>query len=266
MRNVLVVAALTLMGVNAAAQDIIKADYSEPTQPYRHGVLGDDIEWASLTVVTDEGKTLTYSIPDESVFEDISPRLADIDQDGNQEAWVIRADDIDGARLEAYAVENGALVRRYAGPAIGQGFRWLNPVGVADFDGDGAFEAAYVETPHIGGILTVLKPVGRKLDIVDRLHTYSTHSIGSTRLDLAAIADIDGDGAVDIILPNQVHDKLAVVSMRAGKLIERWRGEPIPYIGGGLTAETTDTGVEVKYTSQEGQPVTIKINRDQLTP
>ncbi|MGZ0187933.1 MAG: VCBS repeat-containing protein, partial [Alphaproteobacteria bacterium] len=84
--------------------------------------------------------TLTYSIPDESVFEDISPRLADIDQDGNQEAWVIRADDIDGARLEAYAVENGALVRRYAGPAIGQGFRWLNPVGVADFDGDGAFE------------------------------------------------------------------------------------------------------------------------------
>jgi hypothetical protein len=95
MRNVLVVAALTLMGVNAAAQDIIKADYSEPTQPYRHGVLGDDIEWASLTVVTDEGKTLTYSIPDEFVFEDISPRLADIDQDGNREAWVIRSDDID---------------------------------------------------------------------------------------------------------------------------------------------------------------------------
>jgi hypothetical protein len=123
-----------------------------------------------------------------------------------------------------------------------------------------------VETPHIGGILTVLKPVGRKLEIVDRIHTYSPHSIGSTRLDLAAIADIDGDGAADVILPNQVHDKQAVVSMRAGKLIERWHGQPIPYIGGGLTAKITDNGVEVSYTSEANQPVTIKINRDQLAP
>jgi hypothetical protein len=36
--------------------------------------------------------------------------------------------------------------------------RRLNPVGFGDFDGDGAMEVAYVQTPHIGGILIVMRP------------------------------------------------------------------------------------------------------------
>ena len=36
---------------------------------------------------------------------------------------------------------------------IGLSHRWLNPVGAADFDGDGKMEIAVVITPHIGGTL-----------------------------------------------------------------------------------------------------------------
>lgn len=175
--------------------------------------------------------------------------LADIDGDGRDEAWVVRADAWDGARLEGYGLENGKLIRRYEGPAIGLGFRWLNPIGIGDFDGDGANEAAYIETPHIGGVLTVLRPKGDKLDIVARAITaYSTHKIGSTSLDLGAIADVDRDGAMDFILPNQVHDRIAVVSLTGGKLVERWRSERMPRIAGGLTVTMQADGIAVVYT------------------
>ncbi len=175
--------------------------------------------------------------------------LADIDGDGRDEAWVVRADAWDGARLEGYGLENGKLIRRYEGPAIGLGFRWLNPIGIGDFDGDGANEAAYIETPHIGGVLTVLRPKGDKLDIVARaIAAYSTHKIGSTSLDLCAIADVDRDGAMDFILPNQVHDRIAVVSLTGGKLVERWRSERMPRIAGGLTVTMQADGIAVVYT------------------
>lgn len=244
----------------AAAADIVHAAYAEPTDRYAHGVLGDRIEWAALEVEDAEGRRAIYRIPDASVFEDIAPRLADIDGDGEREAWVVRADATDGARLEAFVVLAGKLVRRYAGPAIGTGFRWLNPVGVGDFDGDGAAEAAYVETPHIGGVLTILKPVGDKLEIVARKGAYSTHKIGSKRLDLAAIQDLDGDGSAEIVLPSQVHDRLVVVGMTDGKLVERWRSLPISRIGGGLTL-TSDGGDWIAdYETPAGAPARVVIS------
>ena len=40
-----------------------------------------------------------------------------------------------------------------ATPFIGTPRRWLAPVGVADLDGDGRAEIAYVETPHRDKVL-----------------------------------------------------------------------------------------------------------------
>lgn len=243
----------------SVAAEPVAAAYAEPTDRYPHAVLGDDLEWAALTVTLADGRVLTYRIPDESVFEDIAPRLADIDGDGENEAWVIRADATDGARLEAYAVIDGALRLKYAGPPVGLGFRWLNPVGVADFDGDGGKEAAYVETPHIGGILKILKPVGDKLRIVATAYSYSTHKIGSTALDLAAMIDLDRDGAVDILLPSQTHDRLILVSMQDGKIVERWRSAPLAPIGGGLTVVQGGAGLEARYRDRAGAPAVVAL-------
>lgn len=254
------------LALPATAADIAAAFYVEPTDRYAHGVLGDRIEWAALEAEDPNGVVRAYHIPDASVFEDIAPRLFDIDGDGEREAWVIRADATDGARIEAYGIVGDRLVRRFAGPAIGTGFRWLNPIGVADFDGDGVREAAYIETPHIGGIITVLKPMGDKLEIVARMGGYSTHKIGSKRLDLGAVADLDGDGAAEMILPTQLHDRLAVIGMANGKLYERWRGLSGPRVGGGLALTRDGADWVATYETPAGAPVEQRIPVADLKP
>ena len=108
---------------------------AEATRRYGHGVLGDDIEAAALVVVTREGNRYTLRLDDDSVFEDLTPRLADIDGDGQDEVWTVRSDATNGARLEAYGLVDGAVRRVFAAAPIGTGYRWLNPVGIDDFDG-----------------------------------------------------------------------------------------------------------------------------------
>lgn len=255
-----------LGGIPAAAADIVAARYIGPTDRYAHGVLGDRIEWSGLEATLADGARVRFEIADGSVFEDIAPRLADIDGDGDREAWTIRADATDGARLEAYGVENGELRRVYAGPAIGTGYRWLNPIGVGDLDGDGKAEAAYVETPHIGGIVTVLRPEDARLEIIARLGGYSTHKIGSLRLDLAALIDVDRAGGLEILLPTQPRDRIAVLSFDNGQIAERWRSERLPPIRGGLVARAHDEVVVVSYLTDGSRRTQIEIPRADLSP
>ena len=54
---------------------IAMAYLSSPTKRYAHGVLGDKIEAASLTLVLDDGKELRYDLPETRVFEDLQPRF-----------------------------------------------------------------------------------------------------------------------------------------------------------------------------------------------
>ena len=180
-------------------------------------------------------------------------------------ALALEADARDAARLEGYGLEAGKIIRRYEGPAIGQGFRWLNPVGIGDFDGDGEAEAAYIETPHIGGVLTVLKPKGETLEITARAITaYSTHKIGSTSLDLGATLDVDGNGADDFILPNQVHDRIAAISLLNGKLAERWRSKRLTRIIGGMRVTPKNGGVQVAYRTTGGGENKLQISAGDL--
>ncbi len=73
-------------GFVATAQtgDIRKAWYGRPTGRYAHGVLGDAIEGGSLVVVTDNGRKREFVLPENQVFEDITPRIRDLDGDGSQ--------------------------------------------------------------------------------------------------------------------------------------------------------------------------------------
>ncbi|MDH3713738.1 MAG: VCBS repeat-containing protein [Gammaproteobacteria bacterium] len=247
-------------------RDIATAWLAEPTRRYAHGVLGDDIEAAAIRVQNRDGIRYSLQLADDSVFEDLTPRLADIDGDGRDEIWTVRSDAVAGARLEAYVLVDGVLRRRFATPPIGSGYRWLNPVGVADFDGDGHREAAYVQTPHIGGILTVVRPHGRQLVVVARLRGYSNHVMGSTRLDLAAIADLDRNGGADIVLPDQGRTRLVVISLAGGVLIERWRGEPGPPVGGSLTLERSPAGWLARYLTLDDAVITIEIPVTALRP
>ena len=92
--------------------DIAEAWYTQPTERYPHAVLGDDIEAGAVVVKTRAGEILTAEL-DVAVFEDNTPRLADIDNDGRDKVWVVRSNFVSGARLEAYAVRDRQLQIRH---------------------------------------------------------------------------------------------------------------------------------------------------------
>lgn len=133
-----------------SAETILSADYAGPTDRYAHGVLGDAIEWSVLQITTDRD-TYAITLPIDRVFEDLAPRLADLDNDGTPEIIVVEAQAETGAQLAIYD-ETGKIAET---PHIGTRNRWLAPIGAADLDGDGLIEIAYIDRPHLAKTLRV---------------------------------------------------------------------------------------------------------------
>lgn len=143
------------MAVPAVAQQITSARYDGPTTRYPHGVLGDEIEHDTLVVRLDDGREIAARWAQDSVFEDLAPRVVDVDGDGAPEVVVVESHDSQGARLAVWGLRNGSLVQLAATPHIGTRFRWLAPVAVGDLDGDGRVELAYVDRPHLAKVLRI---------------------------------------------------------------------------------------------------------------
>jgi len=204
------------------AQDIRAAWFASPTERYNHGVLGDRIEATALKVETAAGKILSHELSDESVFEDLTPRLADIDGDGRDEIIAVRSYVDRGAAIALFGVRQGELVELAESDPIGLPHRWLNPVGAGDFSGDRMSEIAIVRTPHIGGILILYQWQGDRLTETARRPGYSTHAMGSTVLGMSAMLDLDGDGGQEILVPNQDRTRLEAVSHVGGEFRILW--------------------------------------------
>ncbi len=207
--------------VSTGAKGIAEAWLTGPTQRYPHGIMGDTIEASGIRVVTAEGRILETTLGPDSVFEDRLARLADVDGDGRDEVVVVHTYLNAGAALAVYEVRDGELRRKAEAPAIGRPSRWLNPVGVADFDGDGVPELAAVITPHIGGILKIYSVKGDRL--VEEGATgrgFSNHFIGSRELGLSAMADANGDGVTDMFVPSADRGALRIVTFAGGDFAE----------------------------------------------
>jgi len=195
----------------------------EPTGRYDHGVLGDAIEAGGLLVRLRDGSERRFSLPEDQVFEDLRPRLADLDRDGEDEIIVVRSSLDHGAVLAVYGLVDGPdgddrLQLVAEGPGNLTAHRWLNPVGAADFDGDGVVEVAYVETPHIGGILRILSLRDGKLVEEASWAGFSNHLIGSREIGLSAILDFDEDGLPEIFLPSARRRSLRVLRYKDGEI------------------------------------------------
>ena len=217
-----------------------------PTRRYPHGALGSVAHAGSLhALIRSPGGKLTETkvvLPLNRVFEDRVPRLVDLDQDGNDEILLIESDAFQGSSLVVYGLqrrepglaslpnpsrqpgsgdahhanpaETRKLVELARSPPTGTPFRWLNPVGVADFDGDGHLDVASVTTPHIGGVLTLyhyrpyrgnadrhlaakagqLVPFATVMDV-------SNHKMGALEQEVAAIVTLAGQRPA-IIIPD----------------------------------------------------------------
>lgn len=198
--------------------DIALAWLAHRTERYPHGVLGDKLEGSAVRVLTADRKPMEFILREDSVFEDLEPRLVDVDGDGRDEILVVRSHQEAGASLLLLGIRGNRLVRLAESQAIGTPNRWINPIGAADFDGDGKIEIAAVETPHIGGHLLLFEIEGRRLREVARYAGYSNHILGSTELGLSAVFDVNGDGVPDIVLPTQDRRELRAITLNKGNL------------------------------------------------
>ncbi|MDB1123477.1 FG-GAP repeat domain-containing protein [Vibrio algarum] len=164
----------------------VYAQYAQPTTRYRHGILGDSIEAEQLVVVRDR-IAYTHTVSDKYVFEDIKPRLFDVDNDGELEIITVRTHVTKGAGIMIYKIIDNVLAEFAWVEEIGLANRWLNIVASYDLDSDGTVELAWIQTPHIGGVLKVANIKAGKLEVLSELSGYSNHSIGERNLCLSMV-------------------------------------------------------------------------------
>ena len=211
--------------VTHGVRDIAAVWLAGATERYRHGVLGDSLEASRLVVETREGKQIFLDLPENRVFEDLYARLVDLDSDGRDEIVVVESDVNEGASLSVYGLVNNKIILRAKTAFIGQAYRWLNPVGAGDFDGDGKLDLALVATPHIGGVARLYHYDPPALTIFAELDGVSTHRIGSTEIALGQVAP--GKLKDRIILPDQGQRALLLLEWVANGIREIAR-TPLP--------------------------------------
>ena len=166
---------------NTASKGIRTAWYDGATTRYAHGVLGDAIEAGELYVKTANGKTVSLILDAQHVFEDIAPRLADMDGDGQDEVITIRSHQNKGGQIAVYGItasQPNQLSLVASTPYIGQSYRWLAPVGIADFNNDGAMDIAYIDRPHLAKILRVWSYAPTGLKQIAQKQGLTNHRIG----------------------------------------------------------------------------------------
>lgn len=217
--------------VRAEGRGIASAIFTDATAIYGHGVLGDRIEAGALRVRSHALQPCpnhVVRLGGEAVFEDVTPRIADVTGDGLNDVIVVETRLDSGASLAVYGLKGGALTKLGSTPHIGRRNRWLAPAGIADFDSDGVKDVAYVETPHIGGTLRIWSFAGGNPRQLASAPGFSNHRIGENFI-TGGVRDC-GDGP-ELVLPSAdwAHTRLARLS---GGAIE------VETIAGGATAQT----------------------------
>jgi hypothetical protein len=172
------------LGVWAQSQPLA-AQYRQATERYPHNIMGAlsahttlAVQWAACPSCPPEPESLSAVLPEALVFEDFAPRLVDINGDGTPEVLVVESHQKQGARLALWEIQQGRLVRGASTDFIGTRFRWLAPIGVADFLGQGIALAAYVEKPHLDKVLRLVRRDGDRLVPVASVPNVTNHLIG----------------------------------------------------------------------------------------
>ncbi|CAN5623575.1 hypothetical protein BH23DEI1_BH23DEI1_05540 [soil metagenome] len=214
-------ALLMLLASTGRAEQIVSAWFQEPVERYGHFALGRPHEYARVLARTDAGRLVALALPDDEVFEDLTPRLVRLTADAPAELLAIVSARGSGARLVLVGLRGDALEIVAQSAAIGTPHRWLNPVGVADLDGDGEAEIAAVTTPHIGGVLRVFRRDGDQLVEVAALGGFSNHVYRSPELELSRPTRTEG--RTQLLVPDTQRTSVRVIALEGDQLIETYR-------------------------------------------
>lgn len=207
-----------LATATVGTESIVEARYTAPVERYGHFALGRPHEYARLSATTNSGRKLALQLPQEEVFEDLAPRLIQLAPGEPVSILAIVSRRDDGSRLVIIRLDADGLAIDAQSAAVGTQNRWLNPVGVADLDGDGRAEIAAVITPHIGGTLKVYRKKGGNLEEIDALAGFSNHVYGTTELALSAPVAIAG--RMRLLVPDATRLQLRIIALEAGRLVE----------------------------------------------
>ena len=220
-RRLVLAAAFALTAPNAIAERIADADFAAPVERYGHFALGRPHEYARVTATTDGGRRLFFELPENEVFEDLAPRIVRLVATEPEEILAIVSNRDSGSRLMMLRLRAGRLEISAQSPPIGTPMRWLNPVGVADLDGDGRAEIAAVITPHIGGTLKVYRRQGGALVEISALDGFSNHVYSTQELALSLPFLIAGK--TRLLVPDSTRLQLRIVGLENGRLVETGR-------------------------------------------
>jgi len=212
-----------LVAADVSAETITNARYSNPVDRYGHFAPGQPHEYSDLVVTTNTGRRLVLQLPEEDVFEDVNPRLLRLARGEPEEILSIVSNRNSGSRLVVIGLNRDQLKINAQSRPIGMPMRWLNPVGVADLNGDGRAEIAAVITPHIGGTLKVYRRTGINLVEIAALTGFSNHIYGSPELGLSTLVSIAGQ--MRLLVPDVTRRYLRIIAFADDSLVETGRCE-----------------------------------------
>lgn len=232
--------------MNRVGQVAVYANASD--QRYGHGVLGDQVEAATLLVLElreSQIRILTrIDLPGEDVYEGIAPFWADVDGDGVEDLVTTVSNGSLGARLRAYLWDGAGVRQEVDGPAVGRGKRWRHQLTAGPFGPAGEIEVVDVKTPHIGGVMEFFRFAGDSLQLVAALPGVTTHAIGSRNLDQTVAGDFNGDGQPEVLALDEARRAVVAVQRDNDGASEVWRLDaaadvvsnfaPIELLDGGL--------------------------------
>ncbi|MCB0224028.1 MAG: hypothetical protein KDI02_10085 [Anaerolineae bacterium] len=213
-----------------------------PSTLYPHAVLADNLEATGITLIETRPiprVVTTIPIPEPSVVEGIAPIWADLTGDGVREIIVTLSNADQGSQLVVFSEAGDQIA---AGPAVGQVNRWRHQIAVAPFGLAGELELADVLTPHLGRITEFFQLDDNALEVVATVSGYTSHRLGSRNLDSAAAADFDGDGHVELLIPNPDFTEFGALGRTADGADVVWTMPVDSIIATNLATVTSEEG------------------------
>ena len=164
---------------------------SEPTQRYRHGTLGDEVEAGAVTLLRlpDLTPLATWRPAVPAVIE--ARRPTSWNADGAVGLHVTMSDETSGARLVSLVWDGSALRLLAAGEPLGASQRWLHLIGA-----DGA-RAYAVHEPRSGGPLVRYTLPPPTPPVAAARHDEAPAALASAAFDLDLVSHVDGERLLD---------------------------------------------------------------------